>query len=114
MKTESQQIAIADDPRFQDKLSRMAIALGYEFDPMRGPLNYVWHKGEEDHTHDWFNRYFNDLNAMHAGVQSQSEDFRKHFNEALLSVARQRNGLVVDLTAKDWADVFVYCISQRT
>ncbi len=43
----------------------MALALGYKFDPMRGPLNAVWHKGTENRTHDWFERYFNDLNAMH-------------------------------------------------
>ena len=57
--------------------------------------------------------YLNDLNAMHAAVQSQTPSFRSTFDSRLHDKTIMGGKLVVDLTAQDWADVFVDILNAQ-
>jgi hypothetical protein len=49
----------------------------------------------------------NDLNAMHAALQSQTQAFRAEFDRLMHALADRKHILVTELKAKDWADCFI-------
>lgn len=54
-----------NDPRLQSRSAKLALALGYLFDPMHGPLNAFWihEQTGERRTDEWVENHFADLNA---------------------------------------------------
>jgi hypothetical protein len=51
--------------------------------------------------------FLNDLNAMHSAIQSQSKEFRMHFESVMDNYCAGKGKLWCELEAKDFAEVFL-------
>lgn len=64
----------------------MALALGYLFDPMHS-RGWIHEHTKEQRDHDWFNRFFSDLNAMHEAEKTLDANHEQMYYDRLCSIA---------------------------
>lgn len=57
--------------------------------------------------------YLNDLNAMHESLKSQDARFNANFGKRLWIEAVQQKKEIHQLTAKDWADCFIWVLQTQ-
>jgi len=54
--------------------------------------------------------FYSDLNAMHAALKSHTQAFRAEFDWMLHAIAGEKNLLITELEAKDWANGFLFTL----
>ena len=103
------------EPTQEQKQIKIAEACGWKWESrIRGAIK-VWNKPPLMLFHDnELPDYFNDLNAMHAALKSQTQAFRADSDRLIHAMAEEKHLLITELEAKDWADCFISCLqSQR-
>lgn len=93
-----------------DEQMRIAIAEACGWKPDKRGLGWLSPHGYYAPEPD----YLNDLNAMHAALKAQTQEFRAEFDRLIHAIADGKHILVTDFEAKDWARCFISCLqSQR-
>jgi hypothetical protein len=109
MKPELQKIAIAKACGWKHDTRDLRIA-GI---PIEDSFPWISPDGERAYPQQ-IPDYLNDLNAMLAALKSQTQAFRAEFDRLLHALAEEKQLLVTELEAKDWANCFISCLqSQR-
>lgn len=104
-----------------DEEIRIAIAEACGANPFREeeyPHRTMWTfgeigSGEPCYTIYDLPDYPNDLNAMHESLSSQGEEFNSAFAKRLWIVATQTKREIHQLTAKDWAECFIWVLQSK-
>lgn len=103
---------------------KVAELLGYEHDPMHGPLSLQWkhHDTGKRRSHEWFDRFFCDLNACHEFEKTLSgtdwdekglSSWMKYY-AALCAECDMRPTMMIVATAEQRCRAFVATMEGRS
>jgi len=85
---------------------------GYWFGADEDSPEEYWHHPDGGSA-KYIPDYLNDLNAMHEAIQSQDKQFRAEFTSWLYPTAAAKGVFQCELTAQDWADIFIRVLENK-